>query len=178
MEKTANEINENFFDEKKRYSILEKFFVDELKEIYWVEQHLVKIVPKLSFAVTTEELNQVFNDHLDKAREHVARLEHVFNIIGETIQAKKSDVMDALSKEVLNIIEATKDNTLIRDVSLIFVAQKIAHYKILAYVGLVQLAKTLGCDDAADVLKITLNEERNADKLLTSIAEDYICQSN
>ena len=70
-------------------SLLLDFFVDELKDIYWAEKHLVKALPKLEKAATSEELQQAFADHLEQTKEHVTRLENVFEMIGEKAQAKK-----------------------------------------------------------------------------------------
>jgi len=155
-------------------SLLLDFFVDELKDIYWAEKHLVKALPKLEKAATSEELQQAFADHLEQTKEHVTRLENVFEMIGEKAQAKKCDAMEGITKEGEGVIEETEEGTATRDVALIMAGQKAEHYEIATYGGLVQLAKTLGYEDVAGVLHQTLEEEKEADELLTEIAENNI----
>src|SRR6266536_5872057 len=76
---------------ESQHSMLEEFFHDELKDIYWAEKHLVKTLPKLQKAATSEELKKAFGDHLEVTKEHVSRLENVFEILGHKAQAKKCD---------------------------------------------------------------------------------------
>jgi ferritin-like metal-binding protein YciE len=155
-------------------SMLEEFFVDELKDIYWAEKHLVKTLPKMQKAATTPELQQAFADHLEATKEHVTRLEEVFEMLGEKAVAKKCEAMAGITKEGEDIIDETEKGTATRDVGLILAAQKVEHYEISTYGGLAQLAKTLAHDDVAKVLEKTLSEEKEADELLTSIAEDNV----
>lgn len=155
-------------------SMLADFFHDELKDIYWAEKHLVKVLPKMQKAATSEELGNAFADHLEQTREHVTRLEHVFEMLGHKPQAKKCDAMEGITKEGESIIEDTEEGTATRDVGLIFAGQKVEHYEIATYGGLHQLATTLGYDDIAQVLETTLNEEKETDEGLTAIAENNI----
>ena len=80
-------------------SMLDEFFHDELKDIYWAEKHLVKTLPKMQKAATSEELQKAFTDHLSVTREHVSRLEQVFEMLGHKPQAKKCDAMEGITKE-------------------------------------------------------------------------------
>jgi ferritin-like metal-binding protein YciE len=155
-------------------SLLRKFFVEELQDIYWAEKHLAKELPKLQKAATSEELAEAFGDHQAETEEHVNRLEDVFKMMGETAKAKKCQAMEGLVKEATEIIEETEETTATRDVALIMAAQKMEHYEIATYGSLVQLAKTIGLHDVADVLAETLNEEKEVDLLLTSIAEGSV----
>lgn len=153
---------------------LEKFFMDALKDIYWAEKHLTKALPKMQKAATTEELQSAIEEHLAQTEEHVSRLEQVFEILVKKPQAKKCDGMEGLTKEGESVIEETEDGSMTRDVGIIVSAQKVEHYEIAAYGSLVQLAKTLGYDEAADILEETLEEEKQTDANLTSIAENNI----
>jgi ferritin-like metal-binding protein YciE len=155
-------------------SLLQKLFVDELKDIYWAEKHLLKALPKMAKASTSNKLRQAFTDHLAATQGHVSRLEKAFGLLGEKVQAKKCEAMAGLTKEGEGIIEDTEKNTLTRDVGLIMAAQKVEHYEIATYGSLAQLAKTLGKNDVADLMIQTLNEEKEADELLTGIAENNI----
>ena len=155
-------------------SMLADFFVDELKDIYWAEKHLVKTLPKMQKAANSEELKQAIEEHIEVTTKHVSRLEQVFEILGKKAQAKKCDAMEGLTTEGQHIVEETEAGTFTRDVGVIMAAQKVEHYEIATYGGLIQLAKTLGHNDIADLLVPTLNEEKEADEKLTDIAENSI----
>lgn len=155
----------------KTGTMLEDFFVDALKDIYWAEKALTKALPKMSRNATSKELKKAFDDHLAETKKQVERLEQVFNKIGKKAQAKKCEAMSGLVAEAEEIIHETKDDTATRDAALIISAQKAEHYEIATYGGLVQLAKTLNKPDVAKILETTLNEEKKADDLLTKIAE-------
>ncbi len=154
--------------------MLEKFFFGEIKDIYWAEKHLVKTLPKMKKAAHSPELQKAFADHLETTKGHVDRLDKVFKLIGHSPAAKKCEAMDGITKEGESIIEETEAGTATRDVGLILAGQKVEHYEISTYGGLTQLARTLGHDDVAELLEKTLNEEKEADMLLTSIAEDGV----
>ena len=153
---------------------LEKFMYDSLKDIYWAEKHLTKAIPKLSKAATNEELIAALDEHLEVTEEHIARLEQVFELLGKKAQAKKCEAMEGLTKEAESIVEETEDGTATRDVGIIMAAQKVEHYEIATYGGLAQLAKTMGLTEVANLLGQTLEEEKEADDTLTSIAENSI----
>jgi ferritin-like metal-binding protein YciE len=153
---------------------LEKFFMDALKDIYWAEKHLTKALPKMKKAATTEELQDAIEEHLAQTQEHVSRLEEVFEMLGKKAQAKKCEAMEGLVKEGESVIEETEDGSMTRDVGIIISAQKVEHYEIAAYGGLTQLARTMGLEDVAGILHQTLEEEKQADMLLTEIAENDI----
>lgn len=159
---------------KEQHSKLQEFFIEELKDIYWAEKHLIKALPKMQKAATSEELANAFADHFEATEEHVSRLEEVFEKMGETAKTKKCEAMEGLIKEGEEIIDETEDDTSTRDVGLIMAAQKIEHYEIATYGSLATLANTLGREDVAELLKQTLAEEKEADELLTSIAESNV----
>ncbi|HEY4154575.1 MAG TPA: ferritin-like domain-containing protein [Puia sp.] len=155
-------------------SRLKEFFTDELKDILWAEKHIVQTLPKMKKAANSEELKNAFDEHLEVTKTHVTRLEKAFGMLGEKATAKKCDAMEGIIKEGASIIEDTEDGTATRDVGLVLAAQKVEHYEIATYGGLIQLAKTLGHEDVADLLYETIQEEEEADQLLTKIAENHI----
>jgi len=155
-------------------SRLKEFFIDELKDIYCAEKHLLKAIPKMQKAATAEELRNAFEDHLEVTKTHVERLENAFKRLGEKPVAKKCEAMEGITKEGDSIIEDTKEGTATRDVGLILAAQKVEHYEISTYGGLAQLATTLGLYDVASLLQETLQEEKDADSKLTEVAESNI----
>lgn len=153
---------------------LHKFFVDALKDIYYAEHQLVDALQTMHDAATTEELKDAFEDHQLQTKKHISRLDKVFKLIDETPEQKKCAAMDGLIKEGEEIIKSTEEGSMTRDAALIIAAQKVEHYEIASYGGLVQLAITMGHDKAADLLDKTLGEEEETDFNLTEIAESSI----
>lgn len=151
-------------------SRLKEFFIDELKDIYWAEQKLVKTLPKLQKAATSKELQDAFGSHLEETKGHVERLEKAFSLAGEKAKAKKCDAMEGITEEGSSVVDDTEKGTSTRDVALIMAGQKAEHYEIATYGGLIQIAKTLGLEGIAELLAKTLEEEKAADLKLTQIA--------
>ena len=125
-------------------------------------------------AATTQELKDAIDEHTAQTEEQVARLEQVFELMGKKAQAKKCEAMEGLIKEGQTVIEETEDGSMTRDVGIIMSAQKVEHYEIAAYGGLVSLANTMGQSEVAQILSTTLEEEKETDSLLTQIAENDI----
>jgi ferritin-like metal-binding protein YciE len=151
-----------------------EFFTDQLKDLYWAEKHLVQKLPSLQRAASSEELKNAIEEHIEQTQQQVARLEEVFSLLDKKPQAKKCDAMEGLTTEAKTVISETESGTATRDVGIIMSAQKVEHYEISAYGSLVQLAKTIGLNDVAEILEETLAEEKDTDVLLTQIAENNI----
>ena len=149
---------------------LRDLFVDELKDIYWAEKALTKAIPKMIKNASDEELAAALTDHLQVTEGHVSRLEQVFEAIGEKAVAKKCEAMNGLIKEAGEIMQDTAKGT-VRDAGIISAGQKVEHYEIATYGTLAAFAKTLGEDEAAELLLETLNEEKEADEKLSEIAD-------
>ena len=161
---------------KMKNSEFHEFFVDELKDIYWAEKHLVKALPKMKKAATSPELAAAFDKHTGETETHIATLEKAFGLLDEKPTAKKCDAMAGLLEEADSIIEDTEKGTMIRDAGLILAAQKVEHYEIATYGGLRTLAAAMGHDDVAQLLQQTLDNEKATDEALTGIAESAINQ--
>jgi ferritin-like metal-binding protein YciE len=153
---------------------LMELFVDSLRDIYWAENHLVKVLPKMIKAASAQQLVSAIENHLEETVEHASRLEVIFDMLGLEAIAKKCDAMEGLAKEGEGIIESTDEGTATRDVGIILASQKVEHYEIATYGGLAQLAITLGLDDVAEILAQTLEEEKTADQLLSEVAENNV----
>ncbi len=151
-----------------------ELFVEELKDIYWAEKHLVKALPKMKKAATSSELAAAFEKHAEETETHVATLDQVFMLLDEKARAKKCDAMEGLLKEAEHIIENTDAGTLVRDAGLILAAQKVEHYEIATYGTLVVFARTMGHSEVADLLQYTLANEKETDAALTEVAESFI----
>jgi ferritin-like metal-binding protein YciE len=152
---------------------LEKLFEDELKDIYWAEKALVKVLPKVVKKATSEELIEALNNHLTETEDQVMRLEKIFEITGKKAIAKKCEAMAGLIKETDSIIEDCEEGAM-RDAGIISSVQKIEHYEIASYGTLRQFAETLGLDNVWDLLQTTLDEEKAADDKLSEIAESAV----
>src|SRR5690606_20858187 len=156
------------------HSKLKAFFVDQLRDMMWAEKKMVKTLEKMKDAATTVRLKESFNDHIKETRQHVERLNDVFALINETADEKKCKAMAGIVDEGEDIIDDTDKGSAQRDVGLIFAAQKAEHYEIATYGGLATLARTLGYTQVAELLERTLLEEKQADEMLTWIAEHGI----
>jgi ferritin-like metal-binding protein YciE len=152
---------------------LRELFVEELKDVYGAEKALTKALPKMIKNATSPELAEALTDHLEITEEQVTRLEEVFSSISEKAVAKKCEAMTGLIKEAEEIMKETEKGV-VRDAAIILASQKVEHYEIATYGTLCAFAKTLGENEAADLLAETLAEEKEADETLTQIAESSI----
>ncbi|MGV3698257.1 YciE/YciF ferroxidase family protein [Flavobacterium sp.] len=152
---------------------LRELFIDELKDIYWAEKALVKALPKMAKNASTTNLVSAIVSHLHETENQVARLEKVFSIMGEKAVAKKCDAMAGLLEEGQGILEETEIGP-VRDAAIILASQKVEHYEIATYGTLLAFAGTLGEVQVAELLKETLNEEKQADATLTDAAYNNI----
>ncbi|HEX4484897.1 MAG TPA: ferritin-like domain-containing protein [Terriglobales bacterium] len=148
-------------------------FIDELRDAYDAEKQLTKALPKMEKAATSEELRTAFEDHLKETQGHVARLEQVFASIDEKVRGKHCDGIAGIIEEGKNVMEEDFDEVTM-DACLIAGGQRAEHYEMAAYGTLVAWAKSMGHDEAAQLLEETLKEEKAADEKLTSIAESGI----
>jgi len=175
-DREADERGNNYQAEKQvsSDSQLQEFFVNELKDLLWAERKLVDTLPKMEEAATSTELREAFHNHLAQTESHVQRLEQIFGTLGLDPDTTKCEAMDGIVDEGEEIIDDTDEGTATRDVGLIFAGQKVEHYEIASYGGMISLANTLGYTEAVSILTMTLNEEKAADALLTRIAENNV----
>jgi len=162
---------------KMEDSEFHEFFIDELKDIYWAEKHLVKALPKMQKAATSPELAAAFEKHTQETQQHIETLEKVFELLDEKAQAKKCDAMAGLLEEANGIIEDTDAGTMVRDAGLILAAQKVEHYEIATYGTLRVFAANMGHSDVEALLSQTLENEKATDVALTEIAESSVNES-
>jgi len=155
-------------------SALNELFLDELKDIYWAEKHLVKALPKMAKAATSDELRAGIEKHISETENQISRLEQVFESIGEKAQAIKCEAMEGLLKEGDEIVKETEKGSYTRDAGIISAAQKIEHYEIASYGTLRTLAGVLGYSEAVELLEATLAEEKQCDEDLTVLAVNGI----
>lgn len=149
---------------------LEDFLIEELKDLYSAEKQLSRALPKMVKAASSEELQNAFQNHLDETTEQVNRLEKISEILGKNLTGKKCKAMEGLVGEGREIIEEEMDSD-VRDVALIAAGQKVEHYEIASYGCARTYARLLGHSEVEELLQETLDEEGNANKLLTEISE-------
>jgi ferritin-like metal-binding protein YciE len=148
---------------------LEDLFLEEVKDIYDAEKRLVKALPKMAKAASTDELRQAFESHLQETEGHVERLEQILTKLDKPARGKKCKAMEGLVEEGADLIDEKADPA-VRDAGLICAAQKVEHYEIAAYGALATWATVLGHDEMSGLLEETLKEEKGADEKLTKIA--------
>jgi ferritin-like metal-binding protein YciE len=152
---------------------LRDLLIEELRDLYSAETQLVEALPKMAEAASSQELRSAFEHHLEQTREHVSRLKDIFEEIGEKSSGETCEAMKGLIKEGEILVKAEGDPD-VRDAGLIGAAQRVEHYEIAGYGTARSLAQRLGDRQVAGTLQLTLNEEAEADKKLTSIAESQV----
>jgi ferritin-like metal-binding protein YciE len=148
---------------------LEDLFMGELRDVYDAERQLVKALPKMAKAASSNELRTALEEHLEQTRHQVERLEQVFHRMNVRPRGKSCEAMQGLIAEGKDILESTQ--TPARDAGIIAAAQKVEHYEIASYGCLVNWARELNQPESAELLKQTLAEEKAADQKLTNLAE-------
>jgi ferritin-like metal-binding protein YciE len=154
---------------------LHDLFVDELKDLYNAENQLVKALPKMAKAASSDELRSAFQEHLEQTKEHVNRLEKVFKELNCNPKGKKCRAMEGLIEEGSERLDGDADGA-VKDAALIAAAQRVEHYEIAGYGCVRTYAEQLGHSEAANLLQQTLDEEGATDKKLTQLAEGIINQ--
>jgi ferritin-like metal-binding protein YciE len=149
---------------------LEELFVEQLQDLYNAENQLIKALPAMAKAAHSPALKAGFEGHFTQTKEHAARLEQIFEELGEEADGKKCQAMEGLIKEGKEMI-SEKASPEVKDVGLIAAAQRVEHYEIAGYGCVRTYAKILGHKEAAKTLQATLDEEAATDKKLTVIAE-------
>lgn len=151
-----------------------KFFIFELEDLYWAEQHIVESMPKMIDAATSEALKSGLNNHLQETTQHVTRLEQAFEALGEKPKDTKCKATAGILKEVEDMISETEKGSAVRDAAIIMAAQKVEHYEITSYGSMIAFSKLMGHTEVTELLLDTLREEDNANSTLTSLAEGGI----
>lgn len=152
---------------------LRKLYVEELRDVYNAEQQLVKALPKMAKAASSDELREAIEAHLDETKGHVERLEEIFEGLDESPKGKTCQAMKGLIEEGSEILEEKGEESVL-DAGIIAAAQKVEHYEIATYGTLRTWADLLNQDEAAGLLQETLDEEGEADKKLNDLAEEIV----
>jgi len=152
---------------------MEDLFLEQIEDLYDAEKRLVKALPKMAEASTSQSLRQAFQSHLMETEGQVSRLENIFRTLGKSAKGQTCDAMKGLISEGEDMVSDT-DPSSIRDAGLIASANRVEHYEIAAYGSARTFAESLGLREAASLLEQTLQEEKKADQKLTQLAESMV----
>jgi ferritin-like metal-binding protein YciE len=158
------------YQEKIMPEGLREVYIDELKDLYNAENQLLRALPKMAKAASSDELRQGFEEHLEQTKGQVQRLEQIFQKLGESPKGKKCKGMEGLIEEGSEVIEEDFDGA-VKDAALIGAAQRVEHYEIAGYGTVRSIGETLGEDDHVSLLEETLEEEKETNEKLTQLAE-------
>jgi ferritin-like metal-binding protein YciE len=155
----------------KTLASLRDLYVNELRDLYSAENQIVKALPKMVKAASSPELKRALEEHLEITERQVERLERIFEKLDEKPKGKKCVAMEGLIEEGKELISEDADDS-VRDAGLICAAQKVEHYEMAGYGTVRTFARMMGDEEAAELLQQTLDEEGDADKRLTALAEN------
>ncbi len=156
---------------------LKKLYVDELKDLFSAENQLLKALPKMAKAASSDELRTGFEKHLEQTKVHVQRLEEIFQSLDESPKGKKCVGMEGLVKEGSEVMEEGFEDAVL-DAGLIGAARRVEHYEMAAYGAVCEIAKVLGQTKHASLLEKTLAEEKQTDEKLAELAKEINTQAN
>jgi ferritin-like metal-binding protein YciE len=152
---------------------LTDLYIHELKDLYSAEQQLVKALPKMAKAAVNKELAAGFEEHLEQTKGHAQRLERILSSHKQTVREPKCKGMEGLVAEGAELIEQEADDE-VKDAGLIAAAQRVEHYEMAGYGTARCYAELLGEKEDANLLQMTLEEERATDQKLTKLAKTAI----
>lgn len=150
---------------------LRELYMEQLKDLYDAEHQIIKALPKMIEAAQAEELKDALNEHLDITKEQASRIEQIFKNLGEKPKGEKCKGMQGVIQEGNDLVSKIENEDL-RDAAIIASAQRVEHYEIAGYGTARTYAELLGEQDARELLQQTLNEEEEADQVLTNLAGD------
>lgn len=148
-------------------------FEEKLQDLYSAETQLIEVIPKISKAAESSELQMAFDNHLLETKNHIKRLEQIGEKMNLKVNGKECKGMKGLIEEGTELLKE-EDTSVFRDAALITAAQSIAHYEIAGYGSAMAYAKLLGATDALTILKETLVQAKDFDAALSELAEGQI----
>jgi ferritin-like metal-binding protein YciE len=154
-----------------RPNSLRELYVEQLQDLYDAEHQIIKALPKMIDAAQAEELKDALNEHLDVTKEQASRLEQIFKGLGEKAKGDKCKGMQGVIQEGSDLIGKIEDVN-VRDAAIIASAQRVEHYEMAGYGTARTYAELLDEQEARDLLQQTLDEEEEADQVLTTLAAD------
>lgn len=150
---------------------MQDLYVDQLRDLYDAERQIIKALPKMIRAVSSDELKQALEEHLEVTKEQEQRIAQIFENRGEKVKAQKCKGMEGVLKEGAELVEKGWEDA-VRDAAIIAAAQRVEHYEMAGYGCARTYAELLGDEDAGELLQKTLDEEKEANDKLTELAEN------
>jgi ferritin-like metal-binding protein YciE len=152
---------------------LHDLYINDLRDLYDAENRIIKALPKMAEAASSPELQKAFEQHLEQSKVHAQRLEQIFGKLGEPVKGQKCKGIEGIIDEGEDLMDEDAPPA-VADAALISSAQRVEHYEIAGYGTLCNFARRLEFEDHAQLLHQTLEEERETDRKLTSLADSYI----
>src|ERR1044071_1521816 len=152
---------------------VEKLYISELRDLYSAENQLLKALPKMTKAASSQELKDAFEKHLEQTKGHVERLEQIFQQLNESPKGKTCHGMKGLIEEGSEILKEDAEDSVL-DAGIIVAAQKVEHYEIASYGSVRTFANLLNQDEATRLLQSTLEEESETNEILNRLAESIV----
>lgn len=149
----------------------EDLFVHELQDVYYAEQQLTKVLPKLAREVSDDEFSEALEEHLEETKEHVTNLEQVFQDLGVPAKGEKCPGIDGIKEEHDTFLEENDPNDDVLDLFVTGAAARTEHYEIAAYTGLVEMAQSLGATKAKGLLEQNLKQDKAALEKVETISK-------
>jgi ferritin-like metal-binding protein YciE len=175
--RSLTEVTTKFRNRKERgimkLDTLQKLYTNELRDLYNAENQLLKALPKMAKAASSDELKSAFEKHLEQTKSHVERLEQVFEELGEKPKGKTCHGMKGLIEEGSEMLKQDGEESVL-DAGIIVAAQKVEHYEIASYGSVRTFAELLGKNRSAELLQTTLNEESETNEALNQLAEGIV----
>ena len=150
-----------------------ELFEDTLKDVFYAEKAILKALPKMAKKSSSKKLQMAFTRHQKETEKQVMRLEQVFQMMGTKASGKRCPAIEGIIEEAQELMKEATDDT-VRDAAMLAAAQAVEHYEISRYGTLAAWADKLEMDDAAELLRTTLEEEKATDEKLTELAESEI----
>ena len=156
----------------------EELFVHELQDMYYAEQTLTKVLPKLASQSTDRELSKAFTSHLAETKEQIENLEQVFQNIGKPAKGERCPGIEGIKEEHESFMQENDPTPALLDMHLTGAAARAEHYEIAAYTGLIEKARALGERDSVKLLQENLRQEKEAAKKVESISKRMLKATN
>jgi ferritin-like metal-binding protein YciE len=156
---------------------LHELYLEQLRDLYDGENQIIKALPKMIEKATSASLKEALNEHLEVTKEQAARIESIFEKIGDKAKGEKCKGIEGIIDEGDDLIGNVKDPD-VRDAAIIAAAQRVEHYEMAGYGTARTFAQLLGQQEAVQLLQQTLDEEKEADETLTGLASDINVNAN
>jgi ferritin-like metal-binding protein YciE len=156
----------------------EDLFMHELEDIYYAEQTLTKVLPKLAAESSDQELSKAFTSHLDETKQQIKNLEQVFRNMGEPVKGEKCPGIDGIKEEHETFMKENSPTPAVLNIHLTGAAARAEHYEIAAYTGLIEKARALGERESVKLLQENLRQEKEAAKKVEAISKRMLKAAN